>query len=249
MHPHPISARPRLASALFLGLLLCACDGDDTRRSGQPDADAAAEPLPRPAGATGSVTGMPDEPGPGPVETVPAVDALAGEVLLGPDGLPLPPEAIEAPDPALVLDPAADPAAGLPAAGLASAQSAVPEGPGPGEAVALVRAYYGAINAADYARAHALWAAGASGQSADQFALGFADTASVVVDVDSPGRVEGAAGSRYIEVPVAVEARQRDGGVRRFVGAYTLRRSVADGAGEAQRQWRIASADIREVRP
>ena len=112
-----------------------------------------------------------------------------------------------------------------------------------------MRAYYGAINAADYAGAHALWATGASGQTLDQFAGGFADTASVVVDVGAPGRIEGAAGSRYIEVRVAVEARQRDGGVRRFVGAYTLRHAVVDGASEAQRQWRIAAADIREVRP
>lgn len=242
---HLISARPRLASALFLGLLLCACDGDGARRPGQADTDAAAEPLPRPEGASGSVTGMPDEPGPGPAEPASVDEALAGEVLLGPDGLPFPPEAIEALDPSLP----ADPAAAAPVAGTAPAASAVSGEPGPGEAVAVVRAYYGAINAADYAAAHALWAAGASGQSPDQFAQGFADTASVLVDVESPGRIEGAAGSRYIEVPVAVEARQRDGGVRRFVGAYTLRRAVVDGASEAQRQWRIASADIREVRP
>ena len=54
-------------------------------------------------------------------------------------------------------------------------------------------------------------------------------------------------GSRYIEVPVSVEATSRDGKVRRFVGAYTLRRSVVDGATPEQRAWRIASADLREL--
>lgn len=238
----------RTTFLLCLALLLCACGEDGERAAGERTGDPATETLPRPAGTTGSVTGMPDEPGPGPAETPPD-ETLAGDVLLGPDGLPLPPEAIEALDPAIAVDPTVDPAAEPQLPGTAPVEATAPEGPGPGDAIAVVRAYYGAINAADYARAHALWAAGASGQTPEQFALGFANTASVVVDVESPGRVEGAAGSRYIEVPVAVEAHQRDGGVRRFVGAYTLRRSVADGAGETQRQWRIASADIREVRP
>lgn len=237
----------RLTFLLCLSLLLCACGNDGDRTARQGGGDPASEGLPQPAGTAGSVTGMPDDPGPGPAETPPAGDALADEFAIGPDGLPLPPDAIEALDPAVVVDPAAGPVAVPPDPG--SAPIAAPDEPGPGDAVAVVRAYYGAINAADYAVAHALWAAGASGQSLDQFARGFGDTASVVVDVASPGRIEGAAGSRYIEVPVAVEARQRDGGVRRFVGAYTLRRSVVDGATEAQRQWRIASADIREVRP
>lgn len=235
----------RLTFLLCLALLLCAC-GKDGERATDTAGDAATEALPRPAGTSGSVTGMPDEPGPGPAQAALPDDAVAGEIVLGPDGLPLPPEAAETLDPAVAVDPAAEPAV-APVAGADPADT--PEEPGPGEALAVVRAYYGAINAADYARAHALWATGASGQTLDQFAQGFADTASVVVDTEPPGRIEGAAGSRYIEVPVAVEARQRDGGVRRFVGAYTLRRSVVDGADEAQRQWRIASADIREVRP
>ena len=65
----------------------------------------------------------------------------------------------------------------------------------------------------------------------------------------TPGRVDAAAGSRYIEVPVAIDAKQRDGSVRQYVGAYVLRRAVVDGASTEQRQWRIASADLREVRP
>jgi hypothetical protein len=60
-------------------------------------------------------------------------------------------------------------------------------------------------------------------------------------------RVEGAAGSRFVEVPVGVEATTRDGKVRRYVGAYTMQRSVVDGATPEQRAWRIASADLREL--
>jgi hypothetical protein len=68
------------------------------------------------------------------------------------------------------------------------------------------------------------------------------------VTLDAPARLEGAMGSRYIEVPVSVEATARDGSVRRSVGAYTLRRSAwSMVATPDQRAWRIASADLREL--
>jgi hypothetical protein len=67
------------------------------------------------------------------------------------------------------------------------------------------------------------------------------------VEVGAPGRVEGAAGSRYVEIPVVVRARTRAGKAQRFEGTYTLKRTVVDGATPAQRSWRIASASLREV--
>ncbi|MGH8078899.1 MAG: hypothetical protein ACREPE_16495, partial [Lysobacter sp.] len=89
----------------------------------------------------------------------------------------------------------------------------------------------------------------ATGQSPQQFANGFADTSGVSVEVMAPGRVDAAAGSRHIEVPVALTATQDDGSQRKYVGAYMLRRAVVDGATPEQRSWRIASADLREVQP
>ena len=248
----PSKLLPRLLLSC-LPLLLCACDQGGDRVARDETGSPTSESLPHPAGAAGSVTGMPDEPGPGqPIADAGEADGVT-DPLIGIDGLPLPPEAI-GPD-GLPLPPemTGEPVAGAgvpvePATG--DIASAVAE-PGGDAAVAVVRTYYEAINASDFDRAHALWSDGgnASGQTAEQFARGFADTAGVVAEIEAPGRIEGAAGSRFIEVPVAVEARTRDGGVRRFVGAYTLRRSVVDGASPAQRQWRIASADIREVRP
>ena len=125
----------------------------------------------------------------------------------------------------------------------------VPGEPSAADAVAVLRDYYAAIGARDYARAHALWSDGgrASGQTLEQFANGFANTASVVAEPGEPGRVEPAAGSRYIEVPVSITATRDDGSVRRYLGNYTLRRAVVDGASAEQRAWRIATADIREV--
>jgi hypothetical protein len=110
----------------------------------------------------------------------------------------------------------------------------------------VIRGYYAAINAKDYRRAYGLWGNGgtASGQSFDSFAAGFARTANVAVEIGDPGRVEGAAGSRYVEIPVVVRATTDDGDSQRFSGSYTLRRSVVDGATAAQRRWHIDSASL-----
>lgn len=114
-------------------------------------------------------------------------------------------------------------------------------------AAAVVRDYYAAIAARDYARAYGHWGDGgaASGQSFEQFRAGFAETAAVTADVGAPGRVEGAAGSRYVAVPVEVHATTTAGAAQCFRGTYTLRRAVAPGATAEQRRWHIASADMR----
>lgn len=119
----------------------------------------------------------------------------------------------------------------------------------PADAAEVIRRYYRYIAAGDHALAYALWGDGgrASGKTLEDFAAGFAETASVAAEVGEPGRVEGAAGSRYVVVPVTVHARLRDGTTQRFEGTYTLRRSVVDGATAEQRSWRIHSAEVREV--
>ena len=115
----------------------------------------------------------------------------------------------------------------------------------------MIRSYYEAINSGDFDRAYALWSDGgrSSGKSPQQFATGFADTTGVSVEMQAPGDVDAAAGSRYIEVPVTITATHRDGSQHRFTGKYVLRRAVVDGATPEQRQWRIASADLGEVAP
>lgn len=114
-------------------------------------------------------------------------------------------------------------------------------------AAEVLRRYYAAIDAGRYGEAHRLWSSGgeASGQTLDEFAAGFADTRQVEVEVGTPGRVEGAAGSRYLSIPVIVRA-ENSAGRRRFEGTYVLRRSVVDGASPEQRAWRISSADLVE---
>jgi hypothetical protein len=113
-------------------------------------------------------------------------------------------------------------------------------------AVAVIRSYYDAIDGKRYRDAYMLWSDGgrSSGQTYEQFAAGFANTAHVSVQTGTPGRIEPAAGSRYIDVPVTVTATTDANATQHFTGAYQLRRSVVDGSTAAQRAWRIYSANI-----
>ena len=228
---------------LFGTLGMAACTGKDNAGSGNGDAGDNAATLPKPEITGGSVTGMPDKPGPGQVGP-PAPGVVSPDTPIASEGEPdvaLPgdgttPDTIEPPSPG--------------AAGTLPDDLPLPPGePTTQDAVAVVRDYYASIDAHDYAHAYVLWSDGgrSSGKTAQQFADGFADTAGVSVQVDPPGRIDAAAGSRYIKVPVTITATQRDASVKRYVGTYTLRRAVVDGATAEQRAWRIASADLSEV--
>lgn len=115
------------------------------------------------------------------------------------------------------------------------------------DAAAVICDYYAAVNNRNYKKAYNLWSGKgeASGQTFKEFPDGFAETASVEIDTGAAGKMEGAAGSRYITIPVTLEAKTIKGETGRFAGEYVLRRSVVDGATAEQRAWRIYSADIK----
>ncbi len=117
-------------------------------------------------------------------------------------------------------------------------------------AAEVVRDYYAAINARDYRTAYEAWsgAGAASGRTYEPFAAGFSNTARVEATIGVPGREDGAAGSRYVEVPVTLRAMTTAGAGQRFAGHYVLRRSVVDGATAAQRRWHFESAKLVELR-
>jgi hypothetical protein len=229
---------------LLSGVLgLAACADKDNATSGNSDHGDSATTLPKPEVTGGSVTGMPDKPGPGQIG-LPDPDAVPPDTPFASDGEPvvLPPDDGTSPD---ALEPPSPGAAGT----LPDDLPLPPGEPTPQDAVAVMRDYYASIDAHDYAHAYVLWSDGgrSSGKTAQQFADGFADTANVSVRLDPPGRIDAAAGSRYIKVPVTITASQRDGSAKRYVGTYTLRRAVVDGATTEQRAWRIASAELSEV--
>ncbi len=115
-------------------------------------------------------------------------------------------------------------------------------------AVAVVHDYYDAIASHDFERAYGYWgSSGPPGQTPERFAAGFNGTASVRVTTGTPSRVEPAAGSRYVDVPVTILSTTKTGEMQRFEGTYTLRRTVVDGAPASERNWHLYRASIRRV--
>jgi hypothetical protein len=115
----------------------------------------------------------------------------------------------------------------------------------------VVHDYYAAIQARKFDVAYAQWgdSGRSSGQTREAFARGFAATTQVDVSITGTTRVEGAAGSQYATVPVAIDAVLATGEHQHFEGAYTLRRSMVDGATAEQRRWHIFSATLRSRTP
>ena len=128
------------------------------------------------------------------------------------------------------------------------ADTAMGAGDSASDAANVIRAYYQAINDRRYADAYRCWVSNgeASGKSLGAFQSGFANTKTVKVTLGTPGPIEGAAGSRYVEIPVGIIAVSRDGSRQPLAGHYTLRKSVVDGATAEQRAWRFYSAQIRK---
>ena len=87
---------------------------------------------------------------------------------------------------------------------------------------ALVRSLYNAINRGEYARAFSYFAEPPAADL-ESYAAGFADTRHVRLKT---GQVfeEGAMGSAYFELPVAIEATKADGTRQTFAGCYFLKR-------------------------
>ncbi|WP_445192349.1 hypothetical protein ACT009_17620 [Sphingomonas sp. Tas61C01] len=121
----------------------------------------------------------------------------------------------------------------------------------PAAAADVVRRYYAAINARDFATAWQMWGDdGRPGQSYDAFAAGFAHTKAVRVTIGPLEPGDAAMGSIYQPVPVTVDATLDDGTRQRFAGRYTVRRvNDVDGASSGQLRWHLGSADLRRSPP
>lgn len=97
-------------------------------------------------------------------------------------------------------------------------------------AQALVQSFYNAINRGEYLRAWSYYDGNAYARDDDEtaqadyasFRDGYEETASVTLLTGEPTD-EGAAGSIYYYLPVAIDARNHDGTRAQFAGCYTLR--------------------------
>lgn len=109
------------------------------------------------------------------------------------------------------------------------------------EAATVVEAYYALIGEGKYKEAWKLRWTGRE-DSADAFVESFGKYASYRANVGAPSEVQGAAGSLYVEVPVQIYGRMKDGQPFSSAGSVTLRRSNnVPGSTPNERRWRIYS--------
>ncbi len=113
-------------------------------------------------------------------------------------------------------------------------------------ALAVLRGYYSALDARDYQAAYAAWDGdGPPGHpTRAAFAARRAATDSAHLELGTPGRVEGAAGSRYLSVPVTVRDFEHGGHETTYTGTYILRRTVVPGASPASERWHLYRAAL-----
>ena len=117
-------------------------------------------------------------------------------------------------------------------------------------AVQVVQQYYAALNRGDYRTAYGFWDqnGAASGKSYAAFAKGFAQTASTRVVTGTPTNPDAGMSQRWIDVPVDVYAKLKNGTQQHFRGSYTLHRVVAGvGAPVSQQSWHLSSAKLTPV--
>jgi hypothetical protein len=87
---------------------------------------------------------------------------------------------------------------------------------------AVISSYFNAVNRHEYARAWSYYQDGEGVQPFDEFVKGYQDTSSVAVTFGQSAQ-EGAAGSTYWTLPVALDSLSASGKHAKFMGCYTLR--------------------------
>jgi heat shock protein HslJ len=107
--------------------------------------------------------------------------------------------------------------------------------------VNLLASYYDAINRQEYQRAYGYWETAPNPY--DEFARGFADTASVQVIVQPPTRYGAAAGSLYVSIPTVLIAQHTDGTQFTYAGCFVARTSNQI----SPDMWSLYSADVAQV--
>jgi hypothetical protein len=153
--------------------------------------------------------------------------------------------------PAPSLEPLQPPPPGSPG-GLPDDRSPVSEAPftetSAQGAANVVQTYFALIEGGRYGDAWRLWAdeGSASGTSESGFVRRFGAYSEYHAQVGAPGRIEGAAGSLYVEVPALVYGRRKDGARFDQSGTVTLKRvNDVPGSTEGQRRWHVSAVNLR----
>ena len=102
----------------------------------------------------------------------------------------------------------------------------------------VVQSYFALVESGRFAEANKLWSVGVE-------RLDLTGYREVHANIGAPGRVEGGAGSLYVEIPVQIYGRLKDGKEFSSRGVMTLRRvNDVPGSTEEQRRWHIMNAEI-----
>ena len=111
----------------------------------------------------------------------------------------------------------------------------------------MLQTYFALIEQGKYTEAYKLWSDGgkATGETAGQFAKSFEAYREIHANIGGPGDMEGAAGSSYVDYPVQLYGRNKDGKEFNSRGTMTLRRvNDVPGSTAEQRSWHIYKSDF-----
>ncbi|MBP1857637.1 hypothetical protein [Rhizobium herbae] len=115
------------------------------------------------------------------------------------------------------------------------------------DGAALIRSLYNAINRQEYARAYSYFSAETPPSDYRSFVEGYAKTVDVQV-ITGTVTTEGAAGSLYAPVPVAVKSTEKGGKEHVFAGCYITRIVNAAIQEPPFTPLHIESAELEEVK-
>lgn len=130
--------------------------------------------------------------------------------------------------------------------GLPDDRAPVAEGPidprSPQGAGQVLQTYFALLEAGKTVEAGGLWS-NDSGKA--EFDARLANYREIHANIGAPGEPEGAAGSSYVEIPVQLYGRLKDGKEFNARGSMTLRRvNDVPGSTAEQRKWRIYQAEF-----
>lgn len=115
-------------------------------------------------------------------------------------------------------------------------------------AAQVLQSYAALLEQRRFTEAWRLWSdrGRASQMGEEEFANSYGKYAELHAEIGAPGRMEGAAGSAYVDIPLRFYGRLKNGQPFNSVGTATLRRvnDVPGSTGE-QRQWRLCRLDMQ----
>lgn len=112
----------------------------------------------------------------------------------------------------------------------------------------VLQRFGGLLEQRRFAEARMLWSDGgkASGLSEAEFVAAYEKYAEIYSEVGAPRRMEGAAGSSYVDIPFRLYGTLKGGKAFNLVGPVTLRRvNDVPGSTEEQRRWHIYRSGLK----